>query len=454
MTPIAIRGTRGAAPAAAREIRRRVFVDEQRVEPSEEWDAHDGPGAATLHFVAWQGARALGCARLRSLGEVAKIERVAVLPEHRTHGLGRTLMQAAETAAWRRGHARLAIHAQREVIPFYERLGWCAEGPVFTEAGIAHRKMRKTEPTAPEGEGWRLLRANWLRTLVDELAALPGVEAVVLGGSHARSHAREGSDIDLGLWYRDARPIDLDGLRALATRWNDSPDPVVSELYEWGPWVNGGAWLTLRGQRVDLLYRSIDRSEQTIAQAKAGKHEIHFAQQPPFGFWSGTLLGECACALPLHDPGGWVERLRRQVAAYPEALRRAVLRDMLEGVSFGLAAFAGKFAARGDVWGTVSCLTRSVWQLGLALFALDYRYLVNDKTLLDEIDCFALAPERFRVRAESVLSAPGRTPDELRAAIATITALGTETAQLAGEPSAPSSAGPPFGNAASVEEET
>jgi hypothetical protein len=122
--------------------------------------------------------------------------------------------------------------------------------------------------------------------------------------------------------------------------------------------------------------------------------------------------------------------LRRQVAAYPEALRRAVLRDMQEGVAFGLAAFAGKFAAHGDIWGTLSCLARCVWQLGLALFALNHCYLVNDKTLLDEIDGFALAPKSFRGRAEAALSAPGRTPAELGAAIGAIAALHRETAEL------------------------
>ncbi len=417
----------GAAPADAREVRRRVFVEEQRVAPDEEWDAHDEAGTATLHFVARAGERVLGCARLRSLGDAAKIERVAVLRESREHGLGRALMEAAETAAWRRGHARLAIHAQLPVIPFYERLGWRAVGPEFVEAGIAHRKMEKTEPAAPPGEGWRRFRADFGRSLVAELAAVPGALAVVLGGSHARGQARESSDVDLGLLYRDARPLDVAAVRALAARWNDAPDPVVSGLTEWGPWVNGGAWLTIHGRRVDLLYKSLDRIEQTISEARAGRHEIHFAQQPPFGFWSGTLLGESACALPLHDPAGHAERLRRDVAAYPDALRTAVLRDALRGADFGLAAFAPKFAARGDVWGVTSCLARCVWQLGLALFALNRCYLVNDKTLLDEIDGFALAPRDFRARVEGVLAAPGRTPGELAAAVDAIAALNRDT---------------------------
>jgi hypothetical protein len=68
-----------------------------------------------------------------------------------------------------------------------------------------------------------------------------------------------------------------------------------------------------------------------------------------------------------------------------------------------------------------------VWQLGLALFALNRCYLVNDKTLLDEIDGFALAPRDFRARAEAVLAAPGRTPDELAASVAAIAALNRDT---------------------------
>ncbi len=435
MTPLAIRCCLGEAPAAARELRRRVFVEEQGVDPREEWDAHDEAGSGALHFVACEAGRAIGCARLRWLDDAAKIERVAVLREARGLGLGRALMEAAETAAWRRASQRLAIHAQTPVIRFYERLGWQRVGPEFVEAGIPHREMRKSDCAAAPGEAWRRLggeRRGWLEPLVAELAALPGVVGVVLGGSHARGFAREGSDVDLGLLYRDEHPIDVGAVRALAARWHDGAQPVVSGLYEWGPWVNGGAWLTLRGQRVDLLYRSIDRLEREIATAREGRHEIHFAQQPPFGFWSGTLLGECACALPLSDPAGHSERLRRQVAAYPDALRDAVLRDMKQSVDFNLAAFAPKFAARGDVFGTAACLARCVWQLGLALYARNRVYFVNDKTLLDEIEGFAEAPRDFRARAEAALASPGTAPAELASTVAAMAALHHETCAQAG----------------------
>jgi predicted GNAT family N-acyltransferase len=33
------------------------------------------------------------------------------------------------------------MHAQQQVIPFYEKLGFVKEGDIFEEAGIMHYKM-------------------------------------------------------------------------------------------------------------------------------------------------------------------------------------------------------------------------------------------------------------------------------------------------------------------------
>ena len=44
---------------------------------------------------------------------------------------------------------------------------------------------------------------------------------------------------------------------------NDTAGPVVTNFYEWGPWVNGGAWLTIAGQRVDFLLSQLRTRIQT-----------------------------------------------------------------------------------------------------------------------------------------------------------------------------------------------
>lgn len=268
-------------------------------------------------------------------------------------------------------------------------------------------------------------------SLAKQLGAVRGIKAVVLGGSHARGRAQPGSDIDLGLLYSQEAPFSIPTLRELAEAVNDAAGPVVTDFYEWGPWVNGGAWLTIGGQRVDFLYRGLEHLERVIAEAEAGQYELHYDQQPPFGFFSGTYLGEVAVCVPLFDPHARLEALKRRVADYPELLRQAVVKDYLWAAEFGLTAFAGKFASRSDGYGTAACLTRAVNQLVLVLFALNRTYLVNDKTALAEIAEFSRAPQAFGPRVQKTLGHLGTERAELVAAVESIAQLLRETIELA-----------------------
>jgi predicted GNAT family N-acyltransferase len=122
-------------------IRREVFVDEQGVQWEEEVDGLD---AESVHFLAYSDDESVGTARLRVTPEGhAKAERVAVRSSWRKRGVGRLLMETLEMEACGAGHPELALAAQVAVIPFYERIGYRAEGPEFMDARIVHRMMRK-----------------------------------------------------------------------------------------------------------------------------------------------------------------------------------------------------------------------------------------------------------------------------------------------------------------------
>jgi predicted GNAT family N-acyltransferase len=41
------------------------------------------------------------------------------------------------------GHAQTYLHAQCHALGFYEKFDFVAEGPIFDEAGIDHRTMRR-----------------------------------------------------------------------------------------------------------------------------------------------------------------------------------------------------------------------------------------------------------------------------------------------------------------------
>jgi predicted nucleotidyltransferase len=135
-------------------------------------------------------------------------------------------------------------------------------------------------------------------TLATRLGAVRGIGAVVLGGSHARGRAQPGSDIDLGILYSEVAPFSIQSVRELAEDVNDTAGPVVTDFYEWGPWVNGGAWLTIGGQRVDFVYRSLDQLERVIVDSEAGSYELDYAQQPPLGSSAERTSVRSRCAFP------------------------------------------------------------------------------------------------------------------------------------------------------------
>jgi predicted GNAT family N-acyltransferase len=136
---IAIAGDE-AAREACFAIRRTVFIEEQSIPEEEEWDDAD---ATAIHFLAEGADGPAATARLIAAGRTAKIGRVAVLPAHRGTGLGARIVAHLMSHAREAGYETAALDAQVYAIPFYERLGFAAEGPEFDDgSGILHRHMR------------------------------------------------------------------------------------------------------------------------------------------------------------------------------------------------------------------------------------------------------------------------------------------------------------------------
>jgi predicted GNAT family N-acyltransferase len=131
-----------ASPAdweAAQAIRFEVFVDEQQVPAELELDEYD---ATARHWLAVEGEAAVGTARAVTKDFGWKIGRVAVRAPWRGKGVGARLMRVIEEAARLAGVAELRLESQTHAIPFYERLGYAAEGPEYLDCGIPHRLMR------------------------------------------------------------------------------------------------------------------------------------------------------------------------------------------------------------------------------------------------------------------------------------------------------------------------
>ena len=270
-----------------------------------------------------------------------------------------------------------------------------------------------------------------LTRLVDDLARVPGVEAVVLGGSYARGTAHDTSDLDLGLYYFERAPVSLAEIKRIAAAVSNQNTPVVTDFYGWGPWVNGGAWIQTEAGKVDFIYRNLDQVARTISEAQQGLHRHDYEQQPAYGFYSVIYLAETRLCLPLYDPAGRIAGLKGRVDPYPARLKEKVVADSLWNAEFSLL-FARNFAAAADVYNTVGCLARVATNLTQALFALNETYFISDKKVMEELARFSLLPAGYVETLARILAHPGETAAELSRTVAELEAVWQSVVALTG----------------------
>ncbi|HET9911521.1 MAG TPA: nucleotidyltransferase domain-containing protein [Anaerolineales bacterium] len=261
-------------------------------------------------------------------------------------------------------------------------------------------------PNLPEQK--RLL----LERLVEQLHEIDGVSAIVLGGSYASGTHHETSDMDIGLYYSEARPFSIAEIRRIADDVSINGAATVTGFYEWGAWVNGGAWIHTSQGKFDFLYRNLDHIQRTIAEAQQGISHHDYDQQPTYGFYSVIYLAETQICIPLYDPELLIAKLKRAVETYPPKLKQKIITDSLWSAEFSLLHARG-FAAQGDVYNTVGCLTRVVSNITQALFALNERYFIRDKKVLDVVAGFPDLPAGYIPQINHILACPGSTAQEL-----------------------------------------
>jgi hypothetical protein len=271
-----------------------------------------------------------------------------------------------------------------------------------------------------------------LDAILAELLTVDGLVAVVLGGSWAAGRQRPDSDVDLGLFYRAGQPLDIDGVRRVAEKVNDTPGPVVTPIGGWGQWVNGGSWLTIGGRRTDFLYRDLDFVNETIdACLSASRVRPDYWQQPPYGFHPEIYCAEVKVCRPLYDPESAIAPLKERVALYPEIVKQRRVSGWLWGARFTLTTV--KHAPQeGLTYLVAGHLTRAATEMIHALYALNETWFMNDKYVYREIAEFAIAPPDFMARIDAICGGL-RTPADMQRQVAAALALHTELMALAGD---------------------
>ena len=93
---------------------------------------------------AFEEEQMLGCCMLveEDRNEV-RLRQMAVLNDLQGKGIGRALTLFAENLARDRGYKIISMHARKNVVGFYEKMGYRVQGNEFVEITIPHFTMVK-----------------------------------------------------------------------------------------------------------------------------------------------------------------------------------------------------------------------------------------------------------------------------------------------------------------------
>jgi hypothetical protein len=234
--------------------------------------------------------------------------------------------------------------------------------------------------------------------LSEALRPVRGLAALVLGGSRARGIGSVSSDYDLGLYYEAEIPLQIDDLRTAIAPLVDHPiQSTVTALGGWGRWINGGAWLSISNQKVDLLYRDLAQVRAVVAECQAGRISMNYQPGHPHGFCSAIWMGEVATCESVRDDAGVIAELKTRAWPFPNQLRQALISRFHWEVIFSIEN-AEIAAHRDEQTHIAGCVYRALCCTAQVLFAVNRQYLINEKGAIAEAATF---PETIEELADT-----------------------------------------------------
>ena len=93
---------------------------------------------------AFEDDKMLACCMLvEENPKTVRLRQMAVLNDLQGKGIGKALMIFAENLARDRGYQKITMHARKNAIGFYEKMGYTKTGREFEEITIPHYLMEK-----------------------------------------------------------------------------------------------------------------------------------------------------------------------------------------------------------------------------------------------------------------------------------------------------------------------
>lgn len=234
-----------------------------------------------------------------------------------------------------------------------------------------------------------------LGDVVSMLSGVVGVCAVGLGGSRSLGIADQNSDYDIVVFQQRRDDIDSAALTSAIERISESPPRVTGKL--------ALAEFTVRGRKIELLFRRLDTIAAEIEAARQGRFNRVIHPLHPGGFLSTVMVSYLTYVLPVWDPEGLLARLNETARPYPDLLRQRMIATFRNEAGLGLI-HASKVRRADEPAYLLGLYSRVVSAWLLVLFALNRRYPVIDKGAIRLIMSFPEHPVNFQGRVARILS--------------------------------------------------
>ncbi|MCR8979398.1 nucleotidyltransferase domain-containing protein [Brevibacillus laterosporus] len=271
---------------------------------------------------------------------------------------------------------------------------------------------------------------NTITKIVDSIKQINGVRALVLGGSRARGSHNINSDIDIGIYYDSSFGLDISGIQQVATIIDDAGrDNLVTPIGGWGPWINGGGWLSVNHYPVDFLYRDLNKVSTVMEQCLSGVITIDYQPGHPHGFINSIYFSEIALCKVLWDPSGIIGEMKARAIPYPPEVKKAIIEKFSWEATFALDT-GRKGIYKTDLAYIAGCCFRSLSCLNQVLFALNECYWMNEKGAVAIADSFSIAPRQYANKVNTILSLVTDDRDNLEKSLSLLRDLIHETESL------------------------
>lgn len=269
-----------------------------------------------------------------------------------------------------------------------------------------------------------------IEKIINLLKTVKGIDAIVLGGSRARGNFTSKSDIDIGIYYRDGSLLDLEELSRIATDLDDAHrQNLITKIGEWGPWINGGGWLKIDGIATDFLLRDLNKVSTVIDDCLKGIITIDYQPGHPHGFVNTIYVAETYYCKVLWDNSKLISILKGKINPYPLATKKGIVEKFLWEAAF-FTGIADKSLSKNDIVYTTGCIYRVVSCLIQVLYALNEKYIMNEKGALAAADTFEIVPKDFKKKVEKIFCSLTAESKNMKNMIDELTGIVREVEEL------------------------